>query len=392
MAFASLEITQTNCVSLYFPLHPLVQELALLCINSIQRDLKDPNARTRANALRTITSIRVPMVVHLVVMALRSAVKDGSPFVRKIAAHALPKVVRTDVEQEGAAVEMVASLLGDREPMVLASAVVAFDQVCPQRLDLLHAHFRKLCHLLADLDEWGQIKCVGVLLHYGRTHFTTPFSEAATHAASIPEKDRKFYSDSEDSDDEKRGAKAAAKAAAKSNEMDPDHALLLRSVQVLFRSQNSGVVLAAAALFQALAPVKDCCAVMGKALVHACRAHPEMQYCVLSAINAIAAKPGGYARMFAPYLKSFYVLAADPFYVRELKLDIMASLASELNMTSILREFQAYCRDADKTFVGAAIQAIGRCALNVPEVAQACMRGLMVWRDNGLSMCFAIHV
>ena len=134
---------------------------------------------------------------------------------------------------------------------------------------------------------------------------------------------------------------------------------------------------------------------MGKALVHACRAHPEMQYCVLSAINAIAAKPGGYARMFAPYLKSFYVLAADPFYVRELKLDIMASLASEVNMTSILREMQAYCRDADKAFVGAAIQAIGRCALNVPEVAQACMRGLMVRRDNELSillcsaMCFA---
>ena len=53
------------------------------------------------------------------------------------------------------------------------------------------------------------------------------------------------------SDDEKRGAQVAAKAAAKANEMDPDHALLLRSVQVLFRSQNSGVVLAAASLFQA---------------------------------------------------------------------------------------------------------------------------------------------
>jgi hypothetical protein len=36
-----------------------VQELALLCINSIRKDLNDPNPRARANSLRTITGIRV---------------------------------------------------------------------------------------------------------------------------------------------------------------------------------------------------------------------------------------------------------------------------------------------------------------------------------------------
>jgi AP-3 complex subunit beta len=211
-----------------------MQELALLCINSIRKDLQDPNQRTRANALRTITGIRVrfafrgsfsacialpsfspcllsflyflqvPMVVHLVVMALKSAVKDGSAFVRKTAAHALPKVlkcvhdrvlvflhlglvcspahllpvlcVRTDSEQEGALVEMVSVLLGDREPMVLASACFAFNEVCPDRFDLIHQQYRKLCHLLADLDEWGQTQALALLTRYARANFISPFT------------------------------------------------------------------------------------------------------------------------------------------------------------------------------------------------------------------------
>ena len=32
--------------------------------------------------------------------------------------------------------------------MVLGSVVLAFEQVCPERLDLLHKHFRKLCNVL----------------------------------------------------------------------------------------------------------------------------------------------------------------------------------------------------------------------------------------------------
>jgi AP-3 complex subunit beta len=30
-------------------------------------------------------------------------------------------------------------------------------EVCPQRIDLIHRHFRKMCRMLVDMDEWGQI-------------------------------------------------------------------------------------------------------------------------------------------------------------------------------------------------------------------------------------------
>lgn len=41
-----------------------------------------------------MSSIRVKIIVQLIVMAIQKAVKDSSPYVRKAAAHAIPKVLR----------------------------------------------------------------------------------------------------------------------------------------------------------------------------------------------------------------------------------------------------------------------------------------------------------
>lgn len=70
--------------------------------------------------------------------------------------------------------------------------------------------------------------------------------------------------------------------------------------------------------------------------------------------------------------------------VRILKLDLLASLATEANISLILSEFHTYCKDSDKKFVAAAIQAIGRCATVLPQVSESCMRGLVsLIHNNG---------
>jgi hypothetical protein len=45
---------------------------------------------------------------------------------------------------------------------------------CPDRLDLMHKHFRKFCTVVVDMDEWGQIACINLLTRYARTQFTDP--------------------------------------------------------------------------------------------------------------------------------------------------------------------------------------------------------------------------
>lgn len=69
-------------------------EAALLAINTLKKELSNPNQLIRANALRTMSSIRVRLIAQLVGLAVKQASSDSSPYVRKAAAHAIPKLVR----------------------------------------------------------------------------------------------------------------------------------------------------------------------------------------------------------------------------------------------------------------------------------------------------------
>ena len=84
------------------------QDVALLSISTFQRALKDPNQLIRASALRVLSSIRVPVIVPIVMLAIRDSAVDMSPFVRKTAAHAIPKLHSLDPEQKEELVSFVA--------------------------------------------------------------------------------------------------------------------------------------------------------------------------------------------------------------------------------------------------------------------------------------------
>jgi hypothetical protein len=66
-------------------------DLALLSINTFQKDLTDTNPLIRAMALRVLSGIRVPMIGSIVVLAIKRCAADVSPYVRKAAALAIPK-------------------------------------------------------------------------------------------------------------------------------------------------------------------------------------------------------------------------------------------------------------------------------------------------------------
>lgn len=136
--------------------------------------------------------------MQLIVLAIEKAMKDNSPYVRKAAAHAVPKVYRyialprhsrssspkpplcsniesrLDPEKKDQLIGIIGTLLGDTTTMVLGSAVAAFVEVCPDHIELIHPHYRKLCRLLADVDEWGQVFILNLLIRYARSQFTCP--------------------------------------------------------------------------------------------------------------------------------------------------------------------------------------------------------------------------
>uniref|UniRef100_A0A4W3HMV9 AP-3 complex subunit beta n=1 Tax=Callorhinchus milii TaxID=7868 RepID=A0A4W3HMV9_CALMI len=354
------------------------QDLALLSISTFQRGLKDPNQLIRASALRVLSSIRVPIIVPIMMLAIKEAASDMSPYVRKTAAHAIPKLYSLDQDQKDQLIEVIEKLLADKTTLVAGSVVMAFEEVCPERIDLIHKNYRKLCNLLIDVEEWGQVVIINMLTRYARTQFLNP-----NHSESLLEEnaDKAFYgSDEEDSKDEK--ADSAVLPKRKPYIMDPDHRLLLRNTKPLLQSRNAAVVMAVAQLYFHLAPKAEV-GVIAKALVlianRALLFPSEVQFVVLQNVATMSIKRRG---MFEPHLKSFYIRSTDPTQIKVLKLEVLTNLASETNISTILREFQTYIRSQDKDFVAATIQAIGRCATNIGEVRDTCLNGLVQLLSN----------
>lgn len=134
------------------------REIALLSINSFQKDMSGTNQLIRGLALRVMTSIRVADIIQIQLLGVRKCAVDGSPYVRKCAANALPKIYSMDPEQLEHLKQIIDLLLKDTSTMVLGSIVAAYNEICPTCYELLHRNYRKLCHLLADMDEWTQVK------------------------------------------------------------------------------------------------------------------------------------------------------------------------------------------------------------------------------------------
>uniref|UniRef100_A0A3P8SMR5 AP-3 complex subunit beta n=1 Tax=Amphiprion percula TaxID=161767 RepID=A0A3P8SMR5_AMPPE len=357
------------------------QDLALLSISTFQRGLKDPNQLIRASALRVLSSIRVTIIVPIMMLAIKEAASDMSPYVRKTAAHAIPKLYSLDPEQKDQLIEVIEKLLADKTTLVAGSVVMAFEEVCPERIDLIHKNYRKLCNLLIDVEEWGQVVIINMLTRYARTQFLNPnINESLLEEGGGGEKT--FYGSDEDEDEDEeekeKKAEVAAMAKRKPYVMDPDHRLLLRNTKPLLQSRNAAVVMAVAQLYFHLAPKAEV-GVIAKALVRLLRSHSEVQYVVLQNVATMTIKRRG---MFEPYLKSFYIRSTDPTQIKVLKLEVLTNLANETNISTILREFQTYIKSMDKDFVAATIQAIGRCATNIGEVRDTCLNGLVQLLSN----------
>uniref|UniRef100_A0A3B4AUF2 AP-3 complex subunit beta n=1 Tax=Periophthalmus magnuspinnatus TaxID=409849 RepID=A0A3B4AUF2_9GOBI len=357
------------------------QDLALLSISTFQRGLKDPNQLIRASALRVLSSIRVTIIVPIMMLAIKEAASDMSPYVRKTAAHAIPKLYSLDPEQKDQLIEVIEKLLADKTTLVAGSVVMAFEEVCPERIDLIHKNYRKLCNLLIDVEEWGQVVIINMLTRYARTQFLNPnINESLLEEGNTEGKT--FYGsdedEDEDEDEEEKEKKAEALAKRKPYVMDPDHRLLLRNTKPLLQSRNAAVVMAVAQLYFHLAPKAEV-GVIAKALVRLLRSHSEVQFVVLQNVATMTIKRRG---MFEPYLKSFYIRSTDPTQIKILKLEVLTNLANETNISTILREFQTYIKSMDKDFVAATIQAIGRCATNIGEVRDTCLNGLVQLLSN----------
>ncbi|CAJ1013028.1 putative Adaptin N terminal region/non-SMC mitotic condensation complex subunit 1 [Leishmania naiffi] len=359
----------------------------LLSISAFQKDLLDPSMHVRALALRMLASLRIHAIHPVVLVAVRKCASDMAPLVRKTAALALVQmhtVARQELDRDTVR-QLLRTFLSDRSPEVVGAAAMAYMRICPEEWDLIHGVYRRLCRILKDCEEWGQVVLLRLLLRYARRHFVDPRRPFAARAARCSRGSSGMSgkgTDSDDDDDDatssshfsiappSREYEAQRGDAAAEAQMDPDLLLLLNSTRPLLWSLNSSVVVAAIALLCHCGTPRfqETCVKSAMRLLNTCT---EGHIAVLHVIYDLLLLQRD---AFLPYLKSFFLFPLDAADVRHVKLRILSHLVTSATSAEVSREFRSYLRQYNDAAVVEAIQGLAQAVQQYPPFAAHTIR------------------
>lgn len=335
-------------------------DLALLSINTIQKSLSDQSPQVRAMALRVMSGIRVPVISQIVSLAIKKGCGDMSPFVRKAAALAIPKCYRLDPNTLPQLLDYLSTLLADKQYFVAGSAVTAFLEVCPDRIDLIHKHYKGLVRKLVDMDEWGQLATLKLVTIYCRKCFPKRTRRITTKIADSAYSDepseQKVNSDGEED-----------------QELDPDLELFLKACKNMLQSRNSAVIVSVARCFFYLGTPEYVACAAGP-LVALLRSPPDIQQVALVNMVAFCLE---WPKLFVRYATHFLVHGTDSTLLSCLKFEILTLIfprCEAFMKEMILGELRHFTRASNNELVQAAVQAIGRCAQHDPKASTRCMQ------------------
>lgn len=329
------------------------QDLALLAINSFQKDLSDHNQHIRALSLRVLSAIRVKVILQVVILAINKSAKDSSSYVRKAAAHAIGKVCALDSASKELLLQPLQDLVSDRSTQVLGSAIAAFEEVCPYNFTIIHPHYRRICNSLVEVDPWGQIPIINMLLRYARIHFADPYSSGVAEGTH--------------------------------RQRNSDLTLLLESVAPLFCSMNNSVVASSVAVFYHLGTKDEFCTNAIKPLMRLVAVQDDGGQAV--ALNIAAAVAVRYPSALLPYVSEFYISAAHTSPIRVLRMTVLTRICAAAGESggigsmpharrALLAELKEYLFRRDKELAASSARAIGSLATAHPGSTPAIVKVL----------------
>lgn len=328
-------------------------DTALLAINTIQKSLSDTNPRVRAMALKTIAGIRVPAISQLVVIAIKKGVSDLSPVVRKAAALACVKCVRLDPSTQPQVEDFISALLGDKQYYVAGAAVQTFTEICPHRMDIVHPVYRKLCRMIADMDEWAQLALLRLFTFYARKCFPRR-TKQVLRAQTREQKERDFYEDVQPKEDDEADYEEV-------DLVDPDLELFLKSIQPLLQSRNSAVIVSVTRAYLYLSPMNYLHNAIGPLIALMRSSRDIRQVALYNIVQVCLIDP----TFFVPYFRHFLIRSNEAGEIWRLKLEVLALMFSYCPkdvQDLILAELEHFCHGHNAALVRESVRAIGRCA------------------------------
>uniref|UniRef100_A0A7R9Z186 Beta-adaptin appendage C-terminal subdomain domain-containing protein n=1 Tax=Chlamydomonas euryale TaxID=1486919 RepID=A0A7R9Z186_9CHLO len=267
--------------------------------------------------------------------------------------------------------------LDDRHPYVRRTAVMGVLKILHTNEAVVHAQgLLEKVHAMLHLDTDPQVlsNCLTVLTAAGESGV---LAADATLVYSLTNRIKDF---SEWAQCQVLELVALYRPASESEVFD-----FLNTLEDRMGASNSAVVVAAIKAFlhltidmtathqQVLERVRDPL----RSLIG--RESPSTAYAAMShALLLVQRAPFVFEQDYA----AFYCRAHDPWYIKKVKMEALAAVASPANVYDIVQELSEYTHDVHAPTARDAVRAIGRIALSVPD-APGVIERLLSFLDGG---------
>ena len=344
-------------------------DLALLTVNTLQKDCREEDPVIRGLALRSMASMRVPDLVEYLVRAepraesresastraqrnaefdiillstlnlvetdpspthspispqidaIRLGLKDADPYPRKTAALGVLKV--HDLAPEALAEteileEVRRMLISDRDASVVANCLIVLREIDGERALATKQNVYGLINRIKDFTQWSQVTILETVALY--------------------------------------------KPADKSETFD-----VMNALEDRLQSSNSAVVLGTVKVFlHATLDLPDVHQQVFERLkaplfTLANAGAAETAYAVWAHLHLLTMRA---PPLFAMDYKSFFCRGSDAPAVKKLKIEMLTAVADDVNTYDIVSELCEYVTDVDAVIAREGVRAVGRIALD----------------------------
>ena len=332
-ASATQDIRQKKLVYLYICRYADEnQELSLMAINTLQKDMNDQNPTVRGLALKSLCSLKLKGLPEFARAPLKAGLMDKSAYVRRVAVLSAAKLYRNypDLIQELNMASFLYSTLKDRDPQVVVNSLCALNEILANEGGVIINRniAAYLLHRFNEFSEWGQPVVLESLTRY--------------------------------------------KVQDEAELMD-----LLNRLDPQLESQNTGVLMAAIKLF--ISAIDDTPQLQADAAVRirpvllniVSSSSPEICYSALAHIEILLEKLPSLNLQQSH--KTFYCRYSDPAYVKVKKVEMLARLVSDRNMREIINELSEAVLDSNTEVGRRAVNAIKMIALRHSNAVELCL-------------------